>query len=768
MKFNFLRTGIGVLFLLVSASVVFAADDQLSESVEVEMREVAIIGSKFNIKDIAGSAAFLDTQDIRQHNIDDINRILRRVPGVNLRGEDGFGLFPNISLRGIDAARSAKVTVMEDGILQAPAPYAAPDAYYSPTAGRMASIEVLKGSSQIKFGPRTTGGAINYISTRIPTSNQIYLKAGFGSFSEIRNHLYYGGSSITESGGKFGYLVEMYTRNNRGFKSLIKEDTDGIASLRNGAELDSGFVKVEPMLKLSYEPKSALYQRWEAKFGHTNLDANETYLGLPEGLSGSHTYGRLAASRFDEIESTQYRSYIRHLIEFSPKTSLTTTLYGNTFNRNWQKLNDVNGGDSLSEALAATGSTNYQILAGKAAGDFTLRNNNRAYYSYGAQMTLQHQLQAGDIEHNLEVGVRLHEDQIRRKQWDETFTQDANGNITARTGADNVRGAAGNRTQNVFAMSTHLQDQMKFGKFTFTPGMRIENMSAEYCDGGCGNAGVTKGDRTYAVVVGGGSLKYDVFDSGGRDFDVFGGIHRGFSPADPRSNIRSGITEETSIGMELGARYKNAPRAFSTEAVLFNTILDNLVVADSIGGAGAGSSVNAGKVQSTGLEFQVNYDRGLDKGWSFQMPMYVTATYTNATFLETAGGSSDQESIFAGANIGNMVPYIPELNLSFGIGTIFKKWSANIDANFVSIAYADAANQNNQVNPATGVGDVRFGSIPSRLVIDGSLGYKLSDKARLFGNLKNMTANEYIISRQPHGPRPGLPFSVMAGLEIQL
>jgi Fe(3+) dicitrate transport protein len=429
-------------------------------------------------------------------------------------------------------------------------------------------------------------------------------------------------------------------------------------------------------------------------------------------------------------------------------------------------VNDVNDGDSLSEALANTSSTNYQILAGKAAGTFTLRNNNRAYYSYGVDFNLKRQLQAGNIEHNLEVGVRLHEDQIRRKQWDEDFDQDANGNITGVVVT--ARGVAGNRTQNVFAMSTHVQDQMKFGKFTFTPGVRIENMSAEYCDGGCDNAGVVKGDRTYAVVVGGGSLKYDVFDSDGRDFDVFGGVHRGFSPADPRSNIRSGITEETSIGMELGARYKNAPRAFSTEAILFNTILDNLVVNDSIGGAGSGASVNAGKVQSLGLEFQVNYDRGLDKGLDYQMPMYVSATYTNATFLETAGGSEDQESIFAGANIGNMVPYIPEFNLSFGIGTIFKKWSANIDANFVSIAYADAANQNAQVNPATGTADVRFGSIPSRLVIDGTLGYKLSDKARLFANIKNMTANEYIISRQPEGPRPGLPQSIMAGLELQL
>lgn len=764
MKLSLLRISLGAVLLLSSYSGAIAADEPttLSDAEQtrnqVLMQEVAIIGSKFNIKNIAGSAAYLDVQDIRQHGIADVNRVLRRVPGVNLRQEDGFGLFPNISLRGVDSARSSKVTIMEDGVLTAPAPYSAPSAYYSPTSGRMSGIEVLKGSSQVKYGPHTTGGAINFLSTPIPTTEKYYSKASFGSFSEVRNHTYFGNTTHTDD-GKLGYLIEYFTRSNRGFKEL---DTNP-ADIRG--EADTGFNKQEPMIKMFYEPKASMYQRFEAKFGYTNLDANETYLGVSTGDFINNPYRRYAASRFDEIESTHFRSHIRHFLEIDADTKVITTVYGNTFNRNWQKLNDLRSPNTnLSVALASA--SGLAILKGEAAGTLRVRNNNRTYYLYGIDSKLTRNLEIGETKHKVEVGIRYHYDQVRRNQWNEDYTQDANGSITAVSIGG--RGEAGNRLQQTHATTVNASDAIKWKKFTLTPGVRVEYISAKYKEFTAGTKSITaQGHRDYAVVVGGGTLKYDLFDSNGQDLDLFTGLNRGFSPPGPRSGIRNGLREESSIGFEVGTRYKDAPKAFATEAIFFLTDINNLIVNSSVGGTGSGNTVNGGKVRSLGVELQANYDHGLAKDWVVQTPAYVAFTYTDATFREDLS-STDQESIFAGAKKGNKLPYIPEYVASFGLGLIYKKFSVNFDANYTDEAFADGSNLGVQSNPETGEADERFGNIDEQFIIDATVGYQINNKVRLFSNFKNITNSKYIVSRQPHGPRPGMPFAMMAGLEFSL
>ena len=78
---------------------------------------MTIFGSAEALPRTVGSAHLLDEEALATYAYDDIHRVLGRVPGLYLRGEDGFGLRPNIGLRGANSDRSQKVTLMEDGVL---------------------------------------------------------------------------------------------------------------------------------------------------------------------------------------------------------------------------------------------------------------------------------------------------------------------------------------------------------------------------------------------------------------------------------------------------------------------------------------------------------------------------------------------------------------------------------------------------------------------------------------------------------------------------
>ena len=149
--------------LIALLSSTFAAIAAADDGNVFLLDSVQVIGSQKQVFNLPGSGAYFGPDDLNTFKFKNVNQTLRQAPGVYVRDEDGYGLFPNISIRGVDTNRSAKVTLMEDGILTAPAPYSAPSAYYSPTSGRMYAIEVLKGSSQIEYGPHTTGGVVNYV-----------------------------------------------------------------------------------------------------------------------------------------------------------------------------------------------------------------------------------------------------------------------------------------------------------------------------------------------------------------------------------------------------------------------------------------------------------------------------------------------------------------------------------------------------------------------------------------------------------------------------
>ncbi len=262
------------------------------------------------------------------------------------------------------------------------------------------------------------------------------------------------------------------------------------------------------------------------------------------------------------------------------------------------------------------------------------------------------------------------------------------------------------------------------------------------------------------MTAGGLGIAYKFNDS----WTGFGGAHRGFSPPSPKGAITKDLKPETSNAFEAGARYTNRKQALAAEATAFYTDFNNLIVIDNIGGTGNDDDGNLGKVNTYGLELSLQYDPGIANGWRFRNPWFLSMTYTNAEQQNDAR-STDAESIFSFGKKGNKVPYIPELQLSLGTGMESNRWGAFISGSFVSETFTSANNVENQLN-GSGNPDSRFGKTDSYFVTDISAFYRVTDTVKLFSGVQNLFDEKYVVSRQPHGPRGGLPLFAYAGIEV--
>lgn len=758
-----------LLLMIVLLGSPFALADNHGGDAEMStpLPTITVLGSADGAWEVPGSGYYVSSEEIREQSYDDINRILRKVPGVYLREEDGYGLFPNLSVRGVDTTRSSKITLMEDGVLAAPAPYSAPSAYYSPNAGRMDAIEVLKGASQIQYGPHITGGVVNYVSTPIPSDSQGYFKTIFGEDGETRMHVTYGDVLDLGESGRLGYVLENYYRDTDGFKNI--DSSQGF----NGGE--TGFTNMEPMLKLMWEPKSDQYQQFEFKIGYTDRDANETYLGLSEADFNDDPNRRYAASRFDNIATYQTRLYLRHFIEMTDSVDLTTTAYYNRFHRNWYKLNDIRNIDtdgdgvgdgvnsgSASALAGSNGGAGLDVLRGTRAGDLRVKANNRDYYSYGIQFDPTINIKTDSADHEVKFGLRYHVDRVRRFQRYDFYEQASNGSIADNDGDGiavnrGTNGDAGDRRQETEALALYVQDTISFDKWTVTPGIRFEHLWQDHDD----NDRPERSGKNEMDLVGGGiGLEYVWND----EVTFFGGVHRGFSAPSPRAAQHGGLDEETSIAFEAGARYQNN-KGITAEVTPFFTHFDDLIVVDNVGGAGTGNTENVGEVDSYGVELMVQYDPGKTLDWGVSTPTYISFTYTNAE-LDSDSNSEDAESIFAAGRKGNKVPYIPEYLLSVGTGLDFNTFGIFVAGSYVDEVFTSASNTSSQVD-GDGNPDARFGKLDSHFVVDLSSYYQLSDNTRLLAGIHNVFDETYLASRHPHGPRPGKSRSAYMGIEVQ-
>ena len=180
-----------------------------------DLAPLSIFGGQAE-SEIAGSATYIGDDELKKSGYTDTERIMGRVPGVFSQTEDGLGLRTNIGMRGANPNRTTKINITEDGILQGPATYSNASMYFFPDVGDSEGIEVLKGAAAIGNGPRTTSGAINYISRSVPTQGtKGYINQTAGDEGYLRNHAYYGAAM-----GNLSFVVESHKTSYDGHKDI--------------------------------------------------------------------------------------------------------------------------------------------------------------------------------------------------------------------------------------------------------------------------------------------------------------------------------------------------------------------------------------------------------------------------------------------------------------------------------------------------------------------------------------------------------------------
>lgn len=727
------------LFLL-SAPAVFAAEDNPAED-GILLEKVYITGGKNDILRKPGSATLIDDIALENFEYTDIHRVLNAVPGVNLQEEDGYGLRPNIGLRGTSPERSKKITVMEDGILSGPAPYSAPAAYYFPNISRMSAIEVFKGPSTIQYGPATVGGAINMVSRPIPFMSRGELDIQYGSDNFQRYNIYQG-----QQLGDFGYLIEGLRVSADGFKDL------------DGDSNDTGFVRNDINLKTSWQILGDVSHLFQLKLGYADEDSNETYLGLTRDDFNSDPYRRYVASKLDNTEWNHHQFQLTHQLELANWT-LTSDLYRNEFDRDWFKINGFKSSSvSLSDVLAdPTSDINapyYQILKGEAGSgsvDEQLRigNNGRSFISQGIQARFNSDFDVMGLNNDLEIGLRYHQDEIKRDHTEQDYIMQADGGLLAVTGS--FKTTTRNKAE-ARALAIYLQDEIQIRDTTITLGLRHEQIdSTKTTYGNLTDITLQKDQLSQSVTLPG----MGVYSQLNEKLGVLAGIYKGFTAATPGGS--GSIEPEESINYELGFRYSGFGQAevigFLNDYSQFSGTCS--FAQGSCDTNQTGEQANAGSASVYGVEASWRHESNMG---AYKIPVSLTYTYSRGEFGEqfvdaTGAFGEKGQTIEKGFLIG----YLPGHRLNIQTGLSKDKWAVNLSGLYQSA-----------MRNIPGKGSIPVTErIDAHTVFDLTTNYQLLSNLQLYMSLDNLLDEQYIASVKPYGFRPGKPRSINLGGKYQ-
>lgn len=675
----------------------------------VVLKAVTIVGEAGELANTAGAAQVLDAETLRASRVFTTSEALRKLPGVNVRDEEGFGLRPNIGIRGLNPSRSTKVLLLEDGIPLTYGVYGDNASYYHPPIERFDRIEVLKGAAVNLYGPQTVGGVINYI-TPLPSEA---LTAG-----------------LALAGGNRDYL------SGRGMVSYGGHRLDYARKQSNGAR-DNTDLAIDDVNYKGVVAANAEHTLI-ARANYYRENSQVSYSGLTE--AEYRTFG----ARYNPFENDRFDAY-RWGASLTDdwtdgKIRLATTVYFANFSRDWWRQ-----ASTTTDTQCGTGFRDDRLagLAVDSNACNSVQGRLRDYYNVGIEPRLTVPHASFGLDQELLAGARFHYERQNRLQVNATTPQ-------ARTGT-----TVENNQRDTDAVSAYAQNEIRLGKFTVAPGVRVERVEYERAN----QLTDATGDSRLTRVLYSFSGSYAISD----DTLLYSGVHKGFAP--PRvedivdnSGVSVDVNPESSINLEAGVRSRPV-HGLSLEGTYFRNDFKNQIAVGNIAG---GVPLAEGETLYEGFEASGRADFGT---WlpGAHNPFLELAW----TWLPTA----DQESVLtqvvsgapvAGAAAGRRLPYAARHTLTTTVGYSHRAGvEARVEAVYIGGQFSDFANSD--APSANG----QSGRISGATVWNLALNYDLPNTGLgVFFTVKNLFDHTYIVERT-RGIVPGAPRLIQGGVEYR-
>lgn len=710
--------GVGACALAagVCLSGTATAQDGAGAAIVVAQADIVVIGARENLLRIPGSGATIEREDLEASRVFTVNEALRQVPGVFPRDEEGLGLRPNIGVRGLSPTRSSEVLLLEDGLPLTYGPYGDNASYSHPPLRRFERIEILKGASQIRFGPHTVGGVVNYISPRAP-----------GSFE----------GSVFVAGGENGYAEAAISLGGpiAGFRLLGHANSTSFDGVRenHGLEFNDFALRAERDLAPGHE--------LIGRFAINRENSQVSYSGLTQAEFNANPFANPFPN--DRFETQRYTGALTHGWHITPDVSLTTSAYALYFNRDWWRQSS-NSGQRPSDASdpACGGMANLNTTCGA-------EGRLREYQQGGVETRLRWETFLLGADADIEAGLRWHTERQSRLQVnaDQPTGRTPGVSINAGVLEDNVRTAD--------AWSGFVLATLDYGRFAISPGVRVESITFERTNRLNGSSG----ESDLTQVIPGLGATFDLTDA----LVVYAGVHHGFSPPRIEDVVTNAggtvdLDAEESTNWELGVRGEPAP-GLRLDVSGFHMDFANQIVPSSVAGGVGATLTSAGETRHTGIEASAQYSLR-DAGRLTTDDLYFRTALTWTPEAELTGARFSNIAGFGATSVaGNRLPYAPEWIASAAVGYARGQWlNLQAELQFTGEMFTD------DLNTVAPTANGQRGLIESATILNLSANVRPNGgDAVFFVTVKNATDELHIVDRA-RGILPGAPRLWQAGL----